>query len=185
MPCSTHPGLIPGQHDNLAIAEYWRWWVVHLWVEGFFEVFATTVIALTFVRLGLLRVRSATMAILFTTILYLTGGVLGMFHHLYFSGTTPIVMVTGGTFSALELMPLAMIGFEAYENLAMTRRTSWIHHYKWPVFFFISSAFWNLVGAGLFGFLINPPIALNYVQGLNTTAVHAHAALFGSMGTWA
>ncbi len=176
------PGLIPGQHENLAIAEYWRWWVVHLWVEGFFEVFATTVIALTFVRLGLLRVRSATMAILFTTILYLTGGVLGMFHHLYFSGTTPIIMVIGGTFSALELMPLVMIGFEAYENLAMTRRTSWIHHYKWPVFFFIASAFWNLVGAGLFGFLINPPIALYYMQGLNTTSVHAHAALFGVYG---
>ncbi len=176
------PGLIPGQHENLAIAEYWRWWVVHLWVEGFFEVFATTVIALTFVRLGLLRVRSATMAILFTTILYLTGGVLGMFHHLYFSGTTPIIMVIGGTFSALELMPLVMIGFEAYENLAMTRRTSWIHHYKWPVYFFIASAFRNLVGAGLFGFLINPPIALYYMQGLNTTAVHAHTALFGVYG---
>ena len=176
------PGLIPGQHTNLAIAEYWRWWVVHLWVEGFFEVFATAVISLIFVRLGLVRVQSAVMAILFTTILYLTGGVLGMFHHLYFTGTTPVILVIGGTFSALELMPLVMIGFEAYENLALTRRTSWIHHYKWPVFFFIASAFWNLVGAGLFGFLINPPIALYYMQGLNTTSVHAHAALFGVYG---
>ena len=176
------PGLIPGQHTNLAIAEYWRWWVVHLWVEGFFEVFATAVISLIFVRLGLVRVQSAVMAILFTTILYLSGGVLGMFHHLYFTGTTPIILVIGGTFSALELMPLVMIGFEAHENLAMTRRTSWIHHYKWPVYFFIASAFWNLVGAGLFGFLINPPIALYYMQGLNTTAVHAHAALFGVYG---
>ena len=176
------PGLIPGQHTNLAIAEYWRWWVVHLWVEGFFEVFATTVIAITFVRLGLLRVRSATMAVLFTTILYLTGGVLGMLHHLYFSGTTPIILVVGGTMSALELMPLIMIGYEAYENLAMTRRTSWIQHYKWPVYFFVAASFWNLVGAGLFGFLINPPIALYYMQGLNTTSVHAHAALFGVYG---
>ena len=176
------PGLIPGRHENLAIAEYWRWWVVHLWVEGFFEVFATAVISLIFVRLGLVRVQSAVMAILFTTILYLSGGVLGMFHHLYFTGTTPIILVIGGTFSALELMPLVMVGFEAYENLSMTRRTSWIHHYKWPVFFFIASAFWNLVGAGLFGFLINPPIALYYMQGLNTTAVHAHAALFGVYG---
>ena len=176
------PGLIPGQHTNLAIAEYWRWWVVHLWVEGFFEVFATAVISLIFVRLGLVRVQSAVMAILFTTILYLSGGVLGMFHHLYFTGTSPVILVIGGTFSALELMPLVMIGFEAHENLSMTRRTSWIHHYKWPVYFFIASAFWNLVGAGLFGFLINPPIALYYMQGLNTTAVHAHAALFGVYG---
>jgi nitric oxide reductase subunit B len=176
------PGLVPGQHTNLAIAEYWRWWVVHLWVEGFFEVFATTVVALTFVRLGLVRVRSATMAILFTTILYLTGGVLGMFHHLYFAGTTPAIMVIGGTMSALELMPLVMVGYEAYENLSMTRRTSWIEHYKWPVYFFVAASFWNLVGAGLFGFLINPPIALYYMQGLNTTSVHAHAALFGVYG---
>ncbi len=176
------PGLVPGQHENLAIAEYWRWWVVHLWVEGFFEVFATTVIALTFVRLGLIRVRSATMAILFTTILYLSGSVLGMFHHLYFAGTTPVTLVIGGTMSALELMPLVMVRYEAYENLSMTRRTSWIHHYKWPVYFFVAASFWNLVGAGLFGFLINPPIALYYMQGLNTTSVHAHAALFGVYG---
>ena len=79
-------------------------------------------------------------------------------------------------------MPLVMIGYEAYENLSMTRRTSWIHHYRWPVYFFVASAFWNLVGAGLFGFLINPPIALYYMQGLNTTSVHAHAALFGVYG---
>ena len=135
-----------------------------------------------FVRLGLVRVQSAVMAILFTTILYLSGGVLGMFHHLYFTGTSPVILVIGGTFSALELMPLVMIGFEAHENLSMTRRTSWIHHYKWPVYFFIASAFWNLVGAGLFGFLINPPIALYYMQGLNTRAVHAHAALIGVYG---
>jgi nitric oxide reductase subunit B len=176
------PGLIPAQHTNLAIAEYWRWWVVHLWVEGFFEVFATTVIALTFVRLGLIRVRSATMAVLFTTILYLTGGVLGTFHHLYFTGTTPVILAVGGAMSALELVPLVLVGFEAYDNLNMTRRTSWIHHYKWPVYFFVAAAFWNLVGAGLFGFLINPPIALYYMQGLNTTSVHAHAALFGVYG---
>ena len=84
--------------------------------------------------------------------------------------------------SALELMPLVMVGFEAYENLSMTRRTTWIQHYKWPVFFFVAAAFWNLVRAGLFGFLINPPIALYYMQGLNTTSVHAHAALFGVYG---
>ena len=122
------------------------------------------------------------MAILFSTILYLSGGVLGMLHHLYFTGTTPIILVVVGMMSALELMPLVMVGFEAYDNLSMTRRTSWIQHYKWPVYFFGAASFWNLVGAGLFGFLINPPIALYYMQGLNTTSVHAHAALFGVYG---
>ena len=175
-------GLMWGRHTNLAIAEYWRWWVVHLWVEGFFEVFAVTIIAFMFTRLGLVRVRSATMAVLFTTILYLTGGVLGMFHHLYFTGTTPIILALGGTFSALELMPLVLIGFEAYENWSMARLTPWVQHYKWPIYWFVAVAFWNLVGAGLFGFLINPPIALYYMQGLNTTPVHSHTALFGVYG---
>ena len=175
-------GLMWGRETNLAIAEYWRWWVVHLWVEGFFEVFAVVVIAFVFTRLGLVRLRSATMAVLFTTILYLSGGVLGTFHHLYFTGTTPVIMAIGGTFSALELMPLVMVGYEGYENWSVTRLTPWVQNYRWPIYFFIAVAFWNLVGAGLFGFLINPPIALYYMQGLNTTPVHAHTALFGVYG---
>jgi nitric oxide reductase subunit B len=175
-------GLMWGRDTNLAIAEYWRWWVVHLWVEGFFEVFAVVVIAFLFTRLGLLRVTTATAAVLFTAMLYLLGGVLGMFHHLYFTGTTPVILALGGTFSALELMPLVLIGYEAYEHLSMARSTSWAKHYKWPIYWFIAVAFWNLVGAGLFGFLINPPIALYYMQGLNTTSVHAHTALFGVYG---
>ncbi len=176
------PGLFWGQHTNLAIAEYWRWWVVHLWVEAFFEVFAVVVVAFLFSRMGLVRKELALRACLFTTILYLVGGVLGMFHHLYFSGTTPVIMALGGMFSALELMPLVLVGHEAYENLTILRLTDWMKSYKWPVYFIVSVAFWNLVGAGLFGFLINPPIALYYMQGLNTTPVHAHTALFGVYG---
>ena len=176
------PGLMWGRHTNLAIAEYWRWWVVHLWVEAFFEVFAVTVIAFAFSKLGLIRVRSATMAVLFTTVLYLMGGILGMFHHLYFTGTPTSILVIGGLFSALELVPLVLVGYEAYENWSLVRLTPWVENYKWPIYFFVAVSFWNLVGAGLFGFLINPPIALYYMQGLNTTPVHAHTALFGVYG---
>jgi len=57
-----------------------------------------------------------------------------------------------------------------------------VRNYRWPIYFFVSVVFWNLVGAGLFGFMINPPIALYYMQGLNTTPVHGHAALFGVYG---
>jgi nitric oxide reductase subunit B len=130
----------------------------------------------------LIRQRSALLAILFTAILYLAGGILGLFHHLYFTGTTPIIMVLGGLFSALELMPLVLIGYEAYDNWKLGRNQTWIQHYKWPIYWFVAVAFWNLVGAGLFGFMINPPISLYYVQGLNTTQVHAHGALFGVYG---
>lgn len=175
-------GLMWGRQTNLALAEYWRWWVVHLWVEGFFEVFATVVSAFLFVRMGLLQVRMATLSVLFSTIIFLAGGILGTFHHLYFSGTPTAVLALGASFSALEVVPLVLIGFEAFHNYTLSKSTSWVKAYKWPIYCFISVAFWNFLGAGIFGFVINPPIALYYMQGLNTTPVHGHAALFGVYG---
>ncbi|HXS75665.1 MAG TPA: nitric-oxide reductase large subunit [Terracidiphilus sp.] len=178
-------GLMYGQRSHLVTAEYWRWWVVHLWVEGFFEVFATVVIAFLFTRLKLLEIRSATKAVLFSTAIFLSGGIIGTFHHLYFAGSGPAVIALGAVFSALEVVPLTLIGYEAWENLRLARPTEkapWISNYKWPVYFFVAVAFWNLVGAGVFGFLINPPIALYYMQGLNLTPVHGHTALFGVYG---
>jgi nitric oxide reductase subunit B len=175
-------GLMWGRQTNLAVAEYWRWWVVHLWVEGFFEVFAAVIMAFLFVRLKILRAATATVAVLFSTIVFLSGGIIGTFHHLYFTGTPTSIMALGATFSALEVVPLALMGFEAYDNLKLSRSSEWIKAYKWPIYSFISVAFWNLVGAGIFGFLINPPIALYYMQGLNTTPVHGHTALFGVYG---
>lgn len=175
-------GLMWGRQTNLAVAEYWRWWVVHLWVEGFFEVFAAVITAFLFVRLGIIKVSSATTAVLFSTVVFLAGGILGTFHHLYFTGTPTAVLALGATFSALEVVPLVLMGFEAYDNLKISKMNGWIQAYKWPIYSFISVAFWNLVGAGIFGFLINPPIALYYMQGLNTTPVHGHTALFGVYG---
>lgn len=175
-------GLTWGKHTHLSMIEYWRWWVVHLWVEGFFEVFATAAVALLTVKLGLVRARTGNHAVLFATIIFLTGGVLGTLHHLYFSGTTTGVIAIGAVFSALEVVPLALVGHEAYETYRMTKAAPWVTAYKWPILFFVGVAFWNLVGAGLFGFLINPPISLYYVQGLNLTATHGHAALFGVYG---
>ncbi|EWC92799.1 nitric-oxide reductase large subunit [Porphyromonas catoniae] len=175
-------GLMYGRQTHMAIAEYWRWWVVHLWVEGFFEVFATVVAAFLFCRLGLLRIKSATTSVLFSTIIFLAGGILGTFHHLYFSATPTGVLALGATFSALEIVPLVLIGMEAYHNYKLSKATKWIEDYKWPIYCFIAMCFWNFLGAGIFGFAINPPIALYYLQGLNTTAVHGHAALFGVYG---
>jgi nitric oxide reductase subunit B len=175
-------GLMWGQQTNLAIAEYWRWWVVHLWVEGFFEVFAAVVSAFIFVKLGLLRIKSATTAVLLSTIIFLGGGIIGTFHHLYFTGTPTAILALGATFSALEVVPLVLMGFEVWHNYKLSRHTNWLAAYRWPINGLIAVAFWNLVGAGIFGFLINPPIALYYMQGLNTTPVHGHTALFGVYG---
>ena len=178
-------GLMYGQRSNLVTAEYWRWWVVHLWVEGFFEVFATVVIAFLLTRLRLLSITTATKAVLFSTVIFLSGGIIGTFHHLYFAGTPNIVLGLGAVFSALEVVPLVLIGFEAWEHIRLARSRQqqiWVAAYKWPIYFFVAVAFWNFVGAGLFGFFINPPIALYYMQGLNTTPVHGHTALFGVYG---
>ena len=175
-------GLMWSEHTHLSMVEYWRWWVVHLWVEGFFEVFATAVIAFLFTRLGLLRVSTATVAVLFATIVFLSGGVLGTLHHLYFTGTPTAVIALGASFSALEVVPLAFVGFEAYQTFRLGQATPWMQRYRWPILFFTGVAFWNLVGAGLFGFLINPPLPLYYMQGLNLTPLHGHTALFGVYG---
>ncbi|MFO0929956.1 MAG: nitric-oxide reductase large subunit [Gemmataceae bacterium] len=175
-------GLGIWKHTHLAMAEYWRWWVVHLWVEGFFEVFATVVIAFLFSRLQLIRTSTATAAALFSTCVFLSGGIIGTAHHLYFSGTPASVMALGAVFSALEVVPLVLIGFEAWENLRLTRVREWVGGYRWALYFFVAVAFWNFLGAGLFGFMINPPVALYYMQGLNTTPVHGHTALFGVYG---
>jgi nitric oxide reductase subunit B len=175
-------GLMWGEHTHIAMVEYWRWWVVHLWVEGFFEVFAVAVISFLFVKLGLIRGRTATVNVLFATIVFMAGGILGTFHHLYFTGTTTAVLALGASFSALEVVPLALIGLEAHETWSHSRATPWMARYRWPILFFLAVSFWNLVGAGLFGFLINTPLALYYMQGLNLTPLHGHTALFGVYG---
>lgn len=175
-------GLFYGERTNLAIMEYWRWWVVHLWVEGFFEVFATAAFSFIFYNLGLVRYKTATAAAIASAALFLLGGVPGTFHHLYFTGTTTPIMAIGASFSALEVVPLVVLGYEAYEHWEKQHQAPWMDKLKWPILFFVAVAFWNMIGAGVFGFMLNPPLALYYIQGLNTTAVHAHAALFGVYG---
>ena len=175
-------GLMYGRQTHMAIAEYWRWWVVHLWVEGFFEVFSVAALSFIFVSLGLVSRRTATVATITEAALFLIGGIPGTFHHLYFSGATTPIIAVGASFSALEVVPLVLLGHEAWEHWEMKQKAPWMERLKWPIYCFVAVAFWNMLGAGVFGFLINPPISLYYIQGLNTTAVHAHAALFGVYG---
>ena len=171
-----------GQHTHYSMIEYWRWWLVHLWVEGFFEVFATAVVALIFTNLGLVRAASANRAIIAETIVFMFGGILGTLHHLYFTGTPTSVIAVGAVFSALEVVPLTLIGLEALQTWQRSKNVPWLGAYKWVILSFVAVGFWNTVGAGLLGFAINPPASLYYVQGLNMTAAHGHAALFGVYG---
>jgi len=174
--------LMWGTRTHYSMIEYWRWWLVHLWVEGFFEVFATAVVALIFARLGLVTASSANRALVLETIVFLFGGILGTLHHLYFTGTPTAVIAVGAVFSALEVVPLALIGVEGYRTYRRAHAAPWVAPYRWPILCFVAVGFWNTVGAGLLGFTINPPASLYYVQGLNLTPAHGHAALFGVYG---
>jgi nitric oxide reductase subunit B len=170
----------PGTH--IAVADYWRWWVVHLWVENFFEVFATVALAFILSKIGAVGEKAAQRATYFSILLYLGAGIIGTFHHLYFTGSPLMITALGATFSALEIVPLTLLGFEVFENLRLARMGGHAAPWRWPLYFFVAVAFWNAVGAGVLGFLINPPIVLYYAQGLNTTPIHSHGALFGVYG---
>ncbi|MBU2647289.1 nitric-oxide reductase large subunit [bacterium] len=175
-------GLMYSKGSHISNAEYWRWWVVHLWVEGFFEVFATVVMAFLLAHIGAVGKKFALNTVHFIILLYLGAGIIGTFHHLYWTGTPTPIIALGAVFSALEIVPLTILGFEVAHNLKIISDGGKNYAYKWPIYFFISVAFWNLIGAGVFGFLINPPVILYYSQGINTTPLHAHTALFGVYG---
>ncbi len=175
-------GLMYGHKTHVSVAEYWRWWVVHLWVEGFFEVFATITLGFILTRIKAVSERTALITIYLGLSLYLGAGVIGTFHHLYWSGSPIPVIALGAVFSALEIVPLTLLGFEAASTVGILKQGGEKYAYKWPLMFFLAVAFWNLIGAGVLGFLINPPIVLYYIQGLNMTPLHAHTALFGVYG---
>lgn len=132
--------------------------------------------------LGLVSRRIATVSTIASASIFLIGGIPGTFHHLYFSGATTPIIDVGASFSALEVVSLVLLGHEVWEHWSLQKKVPWMECLKWPIYCFVAVAFWNMLGAGVFGFLINPSISLYYIQGLNTTAVHAHAALFGVYG---
>lgn len=167
---------------SFVIADFWRWFVVHLWVESFFELFATVVTAFLLVNLGLVTKESATRAIQFTLTLVFGAGIIGIGHHYYWIGASQAWMAVSSVFSAIEVIPLTLLVFDALTNHQLRAKLGANYQYRSSVEFLISSAFWNFVGAGILGFLINPPIISYYEHGTYLTATHGHAAMFGVYG---
>ena len=179
-------GMLASTESHLTVAEFWRFWVVHLWVEDFLELFTTVMVAYIFVMLGVVRRRIAIQIIFLDVILYSAGGVIGTMHHLYFSGTPVEHMALGAFFSALEVIPLTFLTVEAWTFLQLgsrqqTRSSAPFPH-RWAVMFLVAVGFWNFVGAGVFGFLINLPIVSYFQIGTALTANHAHGAMMGVYG---
>lgn len=180
-------GLVNSTKTPFAIADFWRFWVVHLWVEDFLELFTTMMVAYIFVLLGVVSERVATRLIYFDVILYSMGGVVGTMHHVYFSGSPAVHMALGAFFSAAEVIPLTLLTVEAWTFLQLAGRqqvgepASRFPH-RWAVLFLASVGFWNFLGAGVFGFLINLPVVSYYQIGTYLTSNHGHAAMMGVYG---
>lgn len=179
-------GLLAQPGAHFTTTDFWRFWVVHLWVEDFLELFTTIMVACIFVLLGVIAERVALTVVYLDIVLYSAGGVIGTMHHLYFSGTPAEHMALGAFFSAAEVIPLTFLTVEAWSFLQLgaqqeaKSRTSFPHY--WAVMFLVSVGFWNFLGAGVFGFLINLPIVSYYEIGTALTANHGHVAMMGVYG---
>jgi nitric oxide reductase subunit B len=179
-------GLIARTGDDFTTTEFWRFWVVHLWVEDFLELFTTVMVAYMFVLLGVVREKVALTVIYLDIVLYSLGGVIGTMHHLYFSGEPAEHMALGAFFSAAEVLPLTFLTVEAWSFLqlgaAQQSKAATPFPHRWAVMFLVAVGFWNFLGAGVFGFLVNLPIVSYYEIGTALTANHAHAAMMGVYG---
>ena len=182
------PALFYGPHTNYAIIDNWRFWIIHLWVEGFFELFATVLVGVMFVQLGLVTEKSATRLIYLDAILFLSGGIVGTGHHWYFTGQSTLNMGLASCFSALEVVPLTLLTLEAWDFVRLKDRRcsdcgrSLVGNQALAIRFLIAVGVWNFIGAGVFGFLINLPIVSYFEMGTTLTANHGHAAMFGVFG---
>ena len=184
-------GLLFTKNTHFAVVDFWRFWVVHLWVEDFLELFTTIMVAYIFVLIGVVRPATATRVVYLDVILYSLGGVIGTMHHLYFSGAPAVHMALGAFFSAMEVIPLMLLTFEAWRFMRLGRvqqasaaapGAAAPFPHKWAVMFLIAVGFWNFLGAGVFGFLINLPIVSYYEIGTQFTANHGHGAMMGVYG---
>jgi nitric oxide reductase subunit B len=183
IPLFYTPALFYGAETNYTIVDAWRFWIIHLWVEGFFEFFVTVMVAIIFYEMGLVRRITALRTIYLDAILYFGGGLIGTGHHWYWTGQTELNMAFSATFSALEVVPLILITLDAWDFVRVTRGSdSIVERHRWTFYFLMAVGFWNFLGAGVFGFLINTPIVSYYEVGTILTPNHGHAAMMGVFG---
>ena len=177
------PALFYGSQTNYTIVDAWRFWIIHLWVEGFFEFFVTVIVAVIFYEMGLVQRLTALRTIYLDAILYFGGGLIGTGHHWYWTGQTELNMAVSAVFSALEVVPLTLITLDAWDFVRVTRgREAIVDRHRWTFYFLMAVGFWNFLGAGVFGFLINTPIVSYYEIGTILTPNHGHAAMMGVFG---
>ena len=177
-------GMIPltGIERSFTITDFWRWWVVHLWVEQSFEFFAASMSAYLLMAVGLVSRNLAERAVYFELILIFLGGVLGTGHHIYWAGGPSLWVPLGSMFSFIEVLPLVLLVIEAIRQYRLISSQQEFN-YRLAYTYIIGAAFWNFVGAGVFGGgTLNAPLINYYEHGTFLTLNHAHTALFGAFG---
>ena len=182
------PAMFFNSTTHFSVVDAWRFWIIHLWVEGFFEFFVTVMVAIIFLQFGVVTRLTATRVIYLDAILYFAGGFIGTGHHWYWTGQTSFNMALSALFSALEVVPLTLITLDAWDFVRLSRPGSDPNRervevpHKWTFYFLMAVGFWNFVGAGIFGFLINLPIVNYFEVGTLLTINHGHAAMMGVFG---
>jgi nitric oxide reductase subunit B len=182
------PAMFFTSTSNFTVVDLWRFWIIHLWVEGFFELFVTVMVAVILYQLGIVTHTTASRVVYLDAILYLAGGIVGTAHHWYWTGQSSVTMAFGALFSAMEVVPLTLLTLDAWDFIKLTRGTCDICGkkisvpHKWTFYFVMAVGVWNFVGAGIFGFLINLPIVSYYEVGTILTPNHGHAAMMGVFG---
>jgi len=175
-------GLLFSRGSHLTVADYWRWFVVHIWVESIFEFFGAAVISVLLVAMGLVSAKAALRVAYFTAALVFLSGILGTAHHYFWYGGPSFWLAIGSVFSSMEPVPLFGLVVRGLLEYKSIRAEGKDFPYKWPMYFLIASSFWNFLGAGVFGFLINLPIVNYFEHGTYLTVNHGHGALFGVYG---
>jgi nitric oxide reductase subunit B len=175
-------GLFYGRGSHLTMADYWRWFVVHLWVESIFEFFGIAVIALLMVAMGLATAKAALRVAYFTAAITFLSGIIGTAHHYYWYGGAAYWVGWGAIFSSMEPIPLLTLVVRGLMEYRGIRKEGREFSYKWPLYFLVAASFWNFLGAGIFGFVINLPIINFYEHGTYLTMHHGHTAMFGTYG---
>lgn len=188
-------GFIATPKTNFVIADFWRWMVVHMWAEAFFEVFTTVLIGYFMVVMGLVSRQAVIRVIYLATLLFLGSGLLGISHNFYWNAKPVGTMALGSVFSTLQVIPLVLLTLEAwrFSKLPKLLETNNLVNgdlnkrfgFSEVFLFLVAVNFWNFFGAGVLGFIINLPIANYYEHGTYLTVNHGHAALMGVYGNLA
>ncbi|MBK6933328.1 MAG: cbb3-type cytochrome c oxidase subunit I [Saprospirales bacterium] len=184
-------GFVATPETNFVIADFWRWMVIHMWVEAFFEVFITVIVSYLLVLMGLVSRQAAIRVVYFATILFLGTGLLGISHNFYWNAKPVATMALGSVFSTLQFIPLILLTVEAWRFKNMPKiavgdveHKDLSRNFAFPeVFLFLIAVnFWNFFGAGVMGIIVNLPIMNYFEHGTYFTINHAHAALMGVYG---